>query len=166
MAKIDSFSEGKILRIESVSPQYTHFIGRILGAQAERGDIFCLEGELGSGKTCLIGGIAEGLGIKEGVFSPSFIIIALHKGRIPLFHIDLYRVEEEEIRELGLEEYLYGEGVCAIEWAEKAKSILPFSCLWINISYEHSGRLLTFYPKGQRYQEILEEMKKIVSVRN
>lgn len=166
MAQINSAGEGKILRIESNSPQFTHFLGKILGTNADRGDIFCLEGELGTGKTCLIGGIAEGLGIKEGVFSPSFIIIALHKGRLPLFHIDLYRIDEGEIEELGLEEYLYGEGVCAIEWAEKARAILPPSHLWINISYDNGQRLLTFFSKGRKYEPILEELRKVACVRN
>jgi len=166
MAQIGSPGEGKILRIRSDSPQFTHLLGKILGANAEREDIFCLEGELGSGKTCLVGGIAEGLGIEDGIFSPSFIIVALHKGRLPLFHIDLYRIEEEQIEEIGLEEYLYGEGVCAIEWAEKAKSLLPASHLWINISFENDKRLLTFYPKGQRYERMLEELREFVGIRD
>lgn len=165
MAQINSFSEGKIFRIESDSPQFTHFLGRVLGENAERGDIFCLEGELGSGKTCLVGGIAEGLGVKERVFSPSFIIVALHKGRFPLYHIDLYRLDEKEIEELGLEEYIFGQGVCAIEWAEKAKSLLPAQYLWISIGYHNDRRLLTFYPRGNRYEKILEELKRNVSIR-
>jgi len=166
VAQVDPPGEGKALRIESDSPQFTRLLGKILGENAESGDIFCLEGELGSGKTCLVGGIAEGLGIENGVFSPSFIIIALHRGRIPLYHIDLYRLEEEEIEELGLEEYLYGEGVCAIEWAEKAKPLLPASYLWINISYLDDKRLLTFYPKGERYEQMLKELSKVVGVRS
>lgn len=165
MAQIDPHGKGKILQIVSDSPHFTHLLGKILGANAKRGDIFCLEGELGSGKTCLVGGIAEGLGIENHIFSPSFIIIALHKGRLPLFHIDLYRLEEEDVKELGIEEYLYGEGVCAIEWAEKARSLIPPSHLWINIDYTNDKRLLTFYPKGQRYEEIIEGLNKVVGIR-
>ena len=166
MEKPNTLSEGKNFQIISESPQFTHLIGKILGANAKIGDVFCLEGELGSGKTCLISGIAEGLEVEDGVFSPSFIIVAPHRGRIPLFHIDLYRLEEEDIQELGLEEYIYGNGVCAIEWAEKARKIIPSSHLWIKIEYHNKGRLINFFPKGERYIELLRELMKIVGIRS
>jgi tRNA threonylcarbamoyladenosine biosynthesis protein TsaE len=166
MAKADSFGEGKSLQVISESPQFTHLIGKILGAKARIGDVFCLEGELGSGKTCLIGGIAEGLEVEEGIFSPSFIIVAPHRGKIPLFHIDLYRLEEEDIRELGLEEYIYGKGVCAIEWAEKARKVIPPSHLWIRIEYHNRGRLINFFPQGERYIELLRELREFAGHRN
>jgi tRNA threonylcarbamoyladenosine biosynthesis protein TsaE len=166
MAKADSFGEGKSLQVISESPQFTHLIGEILGAKARIGDVFCLEGELGSGKTCLIGGIAEGLEVEDRIFSPSFIIVAPHRGKIPLFHIDLYRLEEEDIRELGLEEYIYGKGVCAIEWAEKARKVIPPSHLWIRIEYHNRGRLIKFLPKGEKYIELLRELREFAGHRN
>jgi tRNA threonylcarbamoyladenosine biosynthesis protein TsaE len=166
MAKADSFGEGKSLQVISESPQFTHLIGEILGAKARIGDVFCLEGELGSGKTCLIGGIAEGLEVEDRIFSPSFIIVAPHRGKIPLFHIDLYRLEEEDIRELGLEEYIYGKGVCAIEWAEKARKVIPPSHLWIRIEYHNRGRLINFFPQGERYIELLRELREFAGHRN
>jgi tRNA threonylcarbamoyladenosine biosynthesis protein TsaE len=101
-----------------------------------------------------------------GFSVPSFIIVAPHRGRIPLFHIDLYRLEEEDIQELGLEEYIYGNGVCAIEWAEKARKVIPSSHLWIKIEYHNKGRLINFFPKGERYIELLRELMKIVGNRS
>ena len=166
MAKTNSLGEGKSLKVISESPQFTNLIGKILGANAREGDIFCLEGELGSGKTCLIGGIAEGLDVEDGIFSPSFIIVAPHRGKIPLFHIDLYRLEEEDIQELGLEEYIYGNGVCAIEWAEKARKVIPSSHLWIRIEYHDKGRLINFLPRGERYIELLRELREFACHRN
>jgi tRNA threonylcarbamoyladenosine biosynthesis protein TsaE len=166
MAKANSFGEGKSLKVISESPQFTHHIGKILGANAREGDIFCLEGELGSGKTCLIGGIAEGLGVEEGIFSPSFIIVAPHRGKISLYHIDLYRLGVEDIQELGLEEYLYGKGVCAIEWAEKARKVIPPFHLWIRIEYHNRGRLINFLPQGERYIELLRELREFACHRN
>jgi tRNA threonylcarbamoyladenosine biosynthesis protein TsaE len=166
MAEINPNGEGKNLQIISDSPHFTHFIGKILGSKASVGDVFCLEGELGSGKTCLVGGIAEGLEVEDEIFSPSFIIVAPHKGKIPLFHIDLYRLEEENIPELGLEEYLYGKGVCAIEWAEKARKIIPSSHLWIKIEYHNGERLISFLPQGERYIELLRELREFAGPRN
>ncbi|MGB9877353.1 MAG: tRNA (adenosine(37)-N6)-threonylcarbamoyltransferase complex ATPase subunit type 1 TsaE [bacterium] len=166
MAQIDSFGEGEILQVISESPQFTHLIGEVLGTNAREGDVFCLEGELGSGKTCLVGGIAAGLGIENGIFSPSFIIIATHRGRIPLFHIDLYRLGSDDLQGLGLEEYIYGKGICAIEWAEKAKSILPPTYLWIRISHYNDKRLIQFFPKGERYMELLKELKAFARFRH
>ncbi|MBC7327699.1 tRNA (adenosine(37)-N6)-threonylcarbamoyltransferase complex ATPase subunit type 1 TsaE [bacterium] len=160
MEKINKIGEGKTLRIISDSPQFTRSLGKLIGLYAEAGDIICLEGELGAGKTCLVSGIAEGLGINEGIFSPSFIIVAVHRGKLPLFHIDLYRLEEGEITELGLEDYLYDEGVCAIEWAEKAKPLIFSDHLWVNISYQgNDKRLLTFQSRGNRYDKLLEELR-------
>ena len=110
----------------SESPEKTQGIGIKLGSLARAGDVFLLVGSLGVGKTCLAQGIAWGLGIKEYASSPSFVIVKEYQGRLPLYHIDLYRLDEiDEIAELGLDEYLYGEGVCVVEWAEKGFSLLP-----------------------------------------
>ena len=91
-----------------------------MGELVQSGDIFLLTGDLGTGKTCLTQGIARGLGIEEYAFSPSFVIIREYHGRLPLYHIDFYRLDNiDEIADLGLEEYFYSKGVCVIEWAEK-----------------------------------------------
>ncbi len=107
--------------------------------------IISLEGQLGSGKTVLTKGIARGLGIKEEVTSPSYTIVSEYlKGNVPLYHIDLYRIEgEEELMLLGLEECLYGEGISVIEWGEKAKPLLEDAFIRIRfILGENDGRLL------------------------
>jgi tRNA threonylcarbamoyladenosine biosynthesis protein TsaE len=110
-------------------------LGVQLGKMAKAGDIFLLIGDLGTGKTCLTQGIARGLGVKDYVSSPSFVLVKEYYGRLPLYHIDLYRLNVGEVEDLGLEEYLYGKGVCVIEWAEKAFGILPQE--QISVKIEH-----------------------------
>jgi tRNA threonylcarbamoyladenosine biosynthesis protein TsaE len=98
------------------------------------GTVVALSGDLGAGKTCFIQGLAAGLGIEGPVTSPTFVLIVEHVGRLPLYHVDLYRTESlEEIRGLGLEELLDGSGVTAIEWAEKAEPLLPSRTVRVRI---------------------------------
>ncbi len=150
------------LKLVSNSPEETQGIGERLGEIARPGDIYILTGKLGAGKTCLTQGIARGLGINEYTMSPSFVLIRELKGRLPLYHIDLYRLDKiEEIAELGLDDYLYGHGVTVIEWGEKAGQIIPEESLRIEISYvSDSERRLKFKANGQRYREIISEIKK------
>lgn len=148
------------LEIISYSPEETQKLGRDLGLLAEPKDIILLNGALGAGKTCLVQGIARGLGITEISGSPSFVLVRELHGRLPLYHIDLYRLEFEEIDELGLDEYLYGNGICAIEWAEKGLSIMPEDYLLIEISYlEQTQRNIKLIPKGRRYQQLILKLK-------
>ncbi|GMT47384.1 MAG: hypothetical protein IEMM0007_0950 [bacterium] len=109
------------LTVETSNERETINTGERLGRILGKGDIVCLYGDLGAGKTTLVKGIARGLGIEEReITSASFVIIAEHYGRIPLFHIDLYRVSgADDLQDLGLEEYLDGEGVAVVEWAER-----------------------------------------------
>ncbi len=145
----------------SHSPEQTQKLGVSIGELALPGDIFLLVGELGTGKTCLTQGIAWGLGIKEYAVSPSFVLVRELYGRLPLYHIDLYRLDHiEEIVELGLDDYLYGNGVCVVEWAEKGLGILPKEHLLIQISYlSDAERRLLLNPSAQRYQEVLNQLK-------
>jgi len=114
------------LKLNSHSPQQTQLLGSYLGKLAQKGDVFLLVGDLGTGKTCLVQGIAYGLDIKEYAFSPSFVLVREYHGRLPLYHIDFYRLDHfKEIADLGLEEYLYNDGVCVVEWADKGLQILP-----------------------------------------
>ena len=100
------------------------------------GSVVGLSGVLGSGKTCLIKGICRGLGIYEPVTSPTFIIINQYRGRLPVYHFDLYRINSaEELYELGYEEYFYGMGVCLVEWAEKAGELLPEESIKVKLEY-------------------------------
>jgi len=153
----------KSLKLRSCSPEQTQLLGSHLGELAQRGDVFLLIGEMGTGKTCLVQAIARGLGIEEYAFSPSFIIIREYHGNLPLFHIDFYRVKHiEEISDLGLEEYLYGNGVCAIEWAEKGTSVLPEENLTIMLNYisdSETERSIHLESKGKRYLELLEKLE-------
>ena len=151
------------LELVSQSPEQTQALGRRLGELALQGDVFLLVGELGTGKTCLTQGIAWGLGINEYTLSPSFVIMRELYGRLPLYHIDLYRLDRiEESMDLGLDDYLYGRGVCVIEWAEKALSILPREHLLIKIDYlSDTERSFKIESSGQRYQEIIAELKQL-----
>ena len=116
---------------------------------------------MGAGKTCLTQGIAWGLDIKEYALSPTFVIVRELHGRLPLYHIDLYRLDNiEEIEDLGLDDYLYGKGACVVEWAEKALSLLPSEHLLIQIDFlSDTERSLQFKPSGKRYQELLAQLK-------
>lgn len=126
------------LRILSHSPEETQQIGRTIGVQARKGDIFLLTGPLGAGKTCLTQGIAWGLGVVEYARSPTFVLMTRYRGRLTLYHLDLYRINDPlEAWDLGLEEQLFGDGVCVVEWADRAKEVFPEDCLWIALDYAH-----------------------------
>ena len=118
-------------------------MGKFLGP----GSLVALSGELGTGKTQFIKGLARGLGVDRSyqVRSPSFVLINEYPGRIPLYHLDLYRLsDEKDLEDMGLEEYLYGSGVAAIEWAEKATPFMPSQHIWIDIRWTgpHSRQLI------------------------
>jgi len=149
------------LELISHSPEQTQRLGIRIGELALAGDIFLLVGSLGAGKTCLTQGIAWGLGINEYTLSPSFVIVRELHGRLPLYHIDLYRLDHiEEVEELGLDNYLYGKGVCVIEWAEKGLSVLPAEHLIIQIGYlSDTERSFQLKPSGKRYLEVLGQLK-------
>jgi len=149
--------------LTSNSPEQTQKLGRRLGELALPGDVFLLVGELGAGKTCLTQGIAWGLGIEEYALSPSFVIMRELYGRLPLYHMDLYRLDRiEESMDLGLDDYLYGGGVCVVEWAEKALSIFPEKHLLIGIGYlSDTGRKFKIEPEGQRYLELVTQLEKL-----
>jgi len=114
--------------------QTTHRIGHIIGSCLGKGDVVLLNGDLGSGKTCLTQGIARGLGSEDNVRSPTFVIVAEYSGLIPIYHIDLYRLEKiGSIDNLYLEEYLYGEGVCIIEWPDRTQDSFPLGSFSVEL---------------------------------
>lgn len=140
------------LTVNSSSPQETFRLGQAIGELAGPGDVILLSGPLGAGKTCMAQGIARGMGVIESPPSPSYVLVREFSGRLPLYHMDLYRLEFEEIEELGLEDYLFGKGVCIIEWAEKAASLMPKEHLAIRLSYAgDSERKIVFAAAGNRY---------------
>ena len=149
------------LDLVSHSPEETQRIGVCLGRLAQAGDVFLLVGELGAGKTCLTQGIAWGLDIKDYALSPSFVIMRELYGRLPLYHIDLFRLERlAEIEDLGLDEYLYGSGVCVVEWAEKGLELLPPEYLLVELDFrDDTQRGCHLKPSGQRYQELLASLR-------
>ena len=149
------------LKLITHSPEQTQSLGMKIGELAQAGDVLLLIGELGTGKTCLTQGIAWGLGIKEYAMSPSFVIMRELYGRLPLYHVDLYRLDDiEEVAQLGLDDYLYGSGVSVVEWAEKGLSVMPLDHLLIEIAHlDDTEREFKLKPDGQRYAEILTQLK-------
>ena len=115
------------MKINSFSPEDTYALGYEIGRKAVPGEVYTLNGDLGTGKTVFTQGLAAGLGIREPVNSPTFTIVQVYEeGRLPLYHFDVYRIGDiEEMDEIGYEDYFYGEGVCLIEWAQLLEEILP-----------------------------------------
>lgn len=151
------------MKIVSHSPEQTRRLGTLIGRLAEPGDIYLLNGNLGSGKTCLTQGIAWGLGSTDYALSPTFVLMREIKGRLPLYHMDLYRLDYiQEISDLGLDDYFYGKGICVIEWAEKGKDILPDDHMSVFIEFiSDNERSFTFQPQGKRYRALVKEIKEL-----
>lgn len=129
----------------TLGPEETKELGRTLAKGLKAGSVVALSGPLGSGKTVLVQGICSGLGVAESVTSPSFVIINEYPGRIKVYHLDLYRLENtEEFVKLGYEEYFYGSGITLIEWAEKISTFLPPQRMEINLEIlsENERRIL------------------------
>jgi len=124
------------MMLQSRSEIETKEIGRKIGKGLKCGDVVCLYGELGSGKTTLVKGIASVIGIDErDITSPSFTIISEHKGKVPFYHIDLYRVSYDRVAELGLEEYIGRDGIAVLEWAERADREIPDESIKVRLVY-------------------------------
>lgn len=121
--------------IETHSPEETFAFGKVLGEQAVPGQVICLDGDLGVGKTVFTQGFAEGLGIRGPVNSPTFTIVQVYEeGRLPLYHFDVYRIGDvEEMDEIGYEDYFYGEGVALIEWSTLIEEIIPETAIHVTI---------------------------------
>jgi len=148
----------------SSSSEDTMELGIRLGKLLQPGDIVCLDGELGAGKTLLTKGIARGMGVKHPVTSPTYTLINQYSGEVPLYHFDVYRLEEsDELYRIGGEELLYDEGVSVIEWASRVEDILPEERLWIKIFLipgKDKERLIEIFTTGDRYQSILKGAEK------
>lgn len=139
----------------------TRAVAAELAHYLEAGDVILLEGDLGAGKTTFTKGLAEGLGIKRVVKSPTYTLIREYKdGRVPLYHMDVYRLEETGGSDLGLEEYFEGEGISVVEWATFIPEDIPEQHLEIHLEPEGSERMerkITFIPKGKRFEDLLVE---------
>ena len=150
------------MRFEVENALKTQTIAENLAAYLKSQDVILLDGDLGAGKTTFTKGLAKGLGIKRNVKSPTFTLIReYNEGRLPLYHMDVYRLEETGGAELGLEEYFNGDGVSVVEWSEFIAEDLPKDYLKINIQKDDNDddkRTLIFDPHGVRYEELVNEL--------
>ena len=148
-----------MLKIVSKDPEETRRLGQELGRLAQPGDVLLLTGQLGAGKTCLTQGIAWGLGVEGYATSPTFVVVNQYRGRFTLYHIDLYRIDTlAEVIDLGLDDYLYGDGVCVVEWADKALEAFPAERLLVEMGFiSDTSRSIAFHPSGDRYKKLLSQ---------
>jgi len=146
--------------IQTNSAEQTIALGKSLGKGLRAGDVVALFGDLGAGKTTLTRGIAAGLGLEADVHSPTFTLIHEHPGAVPLYHVDLYRLaSEEEVETLGIEEYIYSDGVTIVEWADRMRSMLPPERLDIDLRMTgDTERELVFQTESPRIESVVEEL--------
>jgi len=140
----------------------TEQIGQIISHCLEKGTVLCLDGDLGVGKTSLTQFIAREFGIDEYITSPTFAIIKEYQGRLPFYHMDVYRIDsEDDMYDLGYDEYIYSEGVTIIEWSHKIEGILPEDRINIEIQrLNDQSRLMIIDGKGSTYEKLTQELKK------
>lgn len=140
----------------------TEALGDKLGRLVETGDVICLIGDLGAGKTTFTKAFAKGLEVEDYVTSPTFTILQEYEGRIPLYHFDVYRIEDiRQMEDIPYEEYFYGDGVCVIEWAELIQEVLPKDYIKIDIKYlSTEEREICFEATNTYYDKQLEELLK------
>jgi tRNA threonylcarbamoyladenosine biosynthesis protein TsaE len=149
-----------MINLISESPEETPQLGEELGRLSEPGDVLLLTGELGAGKTCLTQGIAWGLGIEGYATSPTFIVVNQYEGRLTMYHIDLYRIDTLlEVTDLGLGDYLYGDGICVVEWADKALEAFPPEHLLVEMVFlSDTSRSIALKPSGERYETLVSQV--------
>ena len=148
------------------STEQTEEVGRVLGTMLEAGDLVCLFGDLGAGKTHFSYGVAQGLQVQDQyITSPTFTFVNEYQGRIPLYHIDLYRLKDpSELESIGFEEYIDSDGATVIEWAERAEDELPDEKLNVYISdVSENSREIGFFAEGERYQRLLAGFRKSIA---
>ncbi|WP_371380543.1 thiamine-phosphate kinase [Sporomusa aerivorans] len=158
------------LSFETTSPEGTHTFGEILAGVLQPGDVLCLAGDLGAGKTLLTQGITAGLKVAGQVASPTFTVLNVYEGTtadgrdLPIYHFDLYRLEHPaELAEIGFDHYVDAGGIAIIEWPEKFAEFLPEKHLWLSLKQGESatGRVFELLPVGARYRELCEELKQV-----
>lgn len=149
-----------ILTLTTQSEEETQAIAKRLAKLLNPGDVIVLEGDLGAGKTTFTKGIATGLGVKRIVTSPTFTIIKEYEGRLPLYHMDAYRLEHSE-EDIGFDEYFSGEGVSVVEWAQFIKGYLPEHVLEIEMKHlDDQVREMTFKATSAYFEDMLNKLKK------
>lgn len=156
---------GKFMQSVTVTaPEQTMQLGAQVGNLVEPGDLILLDGDLGAGKTTFTKGLAKSLGIDRNVKSPTFTLVReYHQGRLPLYHMDVYRLEDGGAEDLGLDEYFDGDGVSVVEWSEFIQELLPSDYLRITLSRATDAadtRQITFEPNGAHYQKLVDQLKR------
>jgi tRNA threonylcarbamoyladenosine biosynthesis protein TsaE len=147
--------------VQSGSARETKTWGRRLASMLSGGELLGLSGELGAGKTCFIKGLARGLNLpEEQILSPTFTMIQEHHGRLPLYHIDLYRLDTVALDDMGLREYLFSDAVAAVEWFERLREAEELERLSVRISYSAAQtRQIEFSASDGRYAQIIEQLR-------
>lgn len=146
----------KYLEVCTQNLEQTHALGEKIGRTAQKNMVFLLDGDLGAGKTTLTQGIAKGLDIRRNVTSPTFTILKIYQGRMPLYHIDAYRLEGT-VQDLGFEELMEDEGLTVIEWSEYVSWLIPEEYMKVTISLlEEDSRRFVFEAHGEQYEKLLE----------
>jgi tRNA threonylcarbamoyladenosine biosynthesis protein TsaE len=153
--------ESTIFVVESRSTRETKMWGRRLGSMLDGGELLALSGDLGAGKTCFIKGIARGLSLREeNILSPTFTMIQEHRGRLPLYHIDLYRLDDVALDDLGLREYLFSDSIAAVEWFERLQEGGRINRLAVKFSYTGANsRRIEFMASGERYSSLISKFR-------
>jgi len=153
------------MEIVSTAPEQSFSFGRQLGQLLQEGSVLCLIGDLGAGKTLLVQGIAQGLGLNEEITSPTFTVMNVYEGTIPVYHFDLYRLESpEQLVDIGFDEYTNAGGIAIIEWPDKFPGFMPDSYLRIElIKTGDNDRLIKVSPQGAHHYLLYEELKQACS---
>ena len=150
-----------MVKIYLENEEKTREIGSKLGELLTPKSVICLIGDLGAGKTTMTQSLARALGVDDYITSPTFTIVNEYEGKMPLYHFDVYRIgSSEEMYDIGFDEYIDGDGVCIIEWANLIEDILPDEYLDIQLSYKDMGREMILKPIGEKYKKIVEELTK------
>lgn len=145
-------------RIETNSEEQTKSLAEKIATLLKPGDVLTLEGDLGAGKTTFTKGIAAGLGISRTLSSPTFTIVKEYEGTIPLYHMDVYRLEGSD-EDIGFDEYFHGNGIAVVEWAQFIEDYLPLERLNITINYlDEESRVIEFDPIGDHFEKVVKEI--------
>ncbi|MEG1409198.1 MAG: tRNA (adenosine(37)-N6)-threonylcarbamoyltransferase complex ATPase subunit type 1 TsaE [Terrisporobacter sp.] len=150
-----------MVKIYLENEEQTREIGYKLGNLLTPKSVVCLIGDLGAGKTTMTQSLAQALEVDDYITSPTFTIVNEYEGKMPLYHFDVYRIgSSDEMYDIGFDEYINGDGVCIIEWANLIEDILPDEYLYIEMNYKETGREMILTPKGEKYEEIVKELAK------
>lgn len=158
MVTINKYKENFII---TTSEQETLNLAKKIAKLLKPGDVISVSGELGTGKTCFVKGLAQGMGISQVVTSPSFVILKIYYNKIPLYHFDVYRLDKSfQLEEIGFQQFQYGDGITVVEWGDKVSEILAFDHLEINFYYyENDKRKIKITPHGESWERRLNKSK-------